>query len=401
MNKISDFLNLKFMGIPMWIYIGVMILVAIILKFCGSFNRTIFNWGSYEENTYNINSFNGNKNSPRKELFDKKMKGLDLPSMLDVVWAQDFAEATDVAYEAVNAQEYERAQCFAQKSRMLGIQLIEDSEDLSMPFSPALKDYLSKSAHVVADTSLSIENYHDITGYCALVKRVGAYNPTNEAYCKYAETRLSRKDLVVPEKDEMDEMKELHGEDYCREFLKVLMECGYLQPMSIAFGVNGFLPISYSGVMGFNGEPEYRKIYQVRTYDNEGNETRSNKISSRYCGSGRSEMYDFSKAISGMCGTVENKTKLPQIWFDKRKRIFRDKDMSESVDRVAAKIFVVADREFSCDDSLRSIALFETPVNRDDVLMCSVTKTVPVPEPNSGFLILVGMAGLALRRKQA
>jgi hypothetical protein len=246
-----------------------------------------------------IKYFNFNNNSPRRELFEKKMYGLNLPEMIDVVWAQSFVDVTDRAVEARERRDYERVQSFARKSRMQGEALMDDARMLDMPLSDKLKESLSLSANVFLDSMLSIGEYHEITSYYHLVRGVGAINPTNEAIFDYAKSRLSGNGFVLPSMDDIKE-KRKKGEDFSRSYLNVLVSYGFLQPFSITLGSRNIEYTDYAREYGVNEPLKYRDVYQVKTHDDKGEEMISNRITSRYCGLGRSESYDLTDAISSI-----------------------------------------------------------------------------------------------------
>ena len=400
MNKVLDFLRKsKFKGIPLWMYILLGVAAICIFLFRGNFNRLFINNGNYhEDNHLEIKYFNFNNNSPRKELFEKKMLGLDLPKMIDVVWAQSFVDVTDKAVEARERRDYERVQSFARKSRMQGEALMDDARMLDMPLSDKLKESLSQSANVFSDSMLSIGEYHEITSYYHMVKEFGAINPTNEAIFDYAKSRLGGNGFVLPSMDDIKE-KRKKGEDFSRSYLNVLASYGFLQPFSITLGSRNIEYTDYAREYGVNEPLKYRDVYQVKTHDDKGEEMISNRISSRYCGLGRSESYDLTDAISGIRMKPEKNVPV-KIWFNKGSK-FDDRDVSNLLDEVCCHVTLEGAEKFSFDqEQSRDVYVYTAPLGRDAELARMTAKTVAVPEPSSVILLIMGVAGLALRRKQ-
>ena len=400
MNKVLDFLRKsKFKGIPLWMYILLGVAAICIFLFRGNNNRVIFNNGNYQENNHSdVNYFNFNNNSPRRELFEKKMYGLNLPEMIDVVWAQSFVDVTDRAVEARERRDYERVQSFARKSRMQGEALMDDARMLDMPLSDKLKESLSLSANVFLDSMLSIGEYHEITSYYHMVKEFGAISPTNEAIFDYAKSRLNNKDLVLPSMDDIKEMTK-NGEDFTRCYLNVLASYGFLHPFSITLGSRNVEYTDYAREYGVKEPLKYRDIYQVKTHDDKGREMISNRITSRYCGLGRSESYDLTDAISGIRMKPE-KIAPVKIWFNKGSK-FDDRDVSNLLDEVYCHVTLEGAEKFSFNqEQSRDVYVYTAPLGRDAELAQITSQTVPVPEPSSVILLIMGVAGLALRRKQ-
>jgi hypothetical protein len=245
---------------------------------------------------------------------------------------------------------------------------------------------------------LSIGEYHEITSYYHMVKEFGAISPTNEAIFDYAKSRLNNKDLVLPSIDDIKEMTK-NGEDFTRCYLNVLASYGFLQPFSITLGSRNIEYTDYACEYGVNEPLKYRDVYLVKTHDDKGEEMISNRITSRYCGLGRSESYDLTDAISGIRMKPEKNVPV-KIWFNKGSR-FDDRDVSNLLDEVCCHVTLEGAEKFSFDqEQSRDVYVYTAPLGRDAELARITAKTVSVPEPSSVILLIMGVAGLALRRKQ-
>jgi hypothetical protein len=157
----------------------------------------------------------------------------------------------------------------------------------------------------------------------------------------------------------------------------------------------------YSREFGVLESIKYRDVYQIRTKDDNGKEMLSNKISSRYCGIGRSEAYDYTDAIDRMRQKREKAAPI-QISFGNRSHRFEDKDKERLSQSVSGYVTYEGAKEFAYDAStVRDISVYVAPHGKDAELAWSISKTMPVPEPSCAMLLLLGIAGLSLRRKDS
>ena len=89
-----------------------------------------------------------------------------------------------------------------------------------------------------------------------------------------------------------------------------------------------------------------------------------------------------------------------KIWFNKGSK-FDDRDVYNLLDEVCCHVTLEGAEKFSFDqEQSRDVYVYTAPLGRDAELARITAKTVAVPEPSSVILLIMGVAGLALRREQ-
>lgn len=318
------------------------------------------------------------------------------PKPIDVFLASDFANAAqkaqaelakgnrksavyyaDAAFEALEETRYYSLQLGAPLSEDLK-QLITLNGDIRVQSAWDVGDF--------ANMRKRLQNLHEMTG-------IGT-NPLFMAYGSVADSRRYDDPFMPPSEYDLLFAAKTGSGGRIFEYLNLLARWGYLLPNRYDPSLNKMVFVDYAKILGVESKIEFAPQYQytITRLDN-GLSAQSHKYIAQRRGFDASEVRDLTRYEARFSGShiiyepsLDFGSNPPLLSEDQSCRLNWMVPPNIAPDKKIGDIVPV-----EC-----SLAIYD---GHGWATAWSTRQSVPVPEPTSTLLIILGIAGMALRRK--
>lgn len=297
---------------------------------------------------------------------------------------------------------------------------IERSDELSLvaesffnsgeELGSEVKRALANSAEPVCESALYQGRYDDVGIFASKVLRVVKYPPPVMAWCykRIGEFRAKGLSVYVPSADDIHELKTWDKQE-AYAALNMMAKAGYLHPYKVDAVTCEVTKCSYRECFGFEKELEYVEPKTYTRRDGEGHDHVGYEYVAVSSGLWYRDIINLTEAYDEVSGRTRTSSDGVHVEFAKREKV-EDHDVGAEYERAIVKC------DFTKFEEQPGSAGYEVIDCQTLVASCSYGgahaldpngaklkfggESSSVPEPTSGVLLLLGVCGLALRRKK-
>lgn len=322
---------------------------------------------------------------------------LQLPP-LELCFAPAFNEMADKALAALGNGDWVNAMHYA---GVADENLKPDEMKYYMDFYevPLADDFKRK---LMQNTDIRIQAAWEAGDYPTMCKRLDDHaalvgtndNPLFKAYSCVADSARHDMPFYVPSEDELRELRK-RGVAFAYEYLNNLASWGVLDFLRYNVFSQRFETADYCGILGLKTDLEYapRYFYSIKCLDN-GAEVKSHEYVQQRVGFAGAKIEDVTSYKAQHLGI---RTPLKTFLDFGAPPPLVDADNCDTL-TWNVPYGVICGKEVG--ELVKVEASGFTYDYKGETREWTKTMTVPVPEPSATFLLLLGMAGLALKRRR-
>ena len=324
----------------------------------------------------------------------------------------DLLKSTMQTKEAMDRRDRHETLVRAERTRNEACRLM----DFNVPFSDEAKKALADAAEGPCESAWFRHDYTDMKAFATRIVDACGFPPPIRAfaYKRLVELLESECEFYEPSLDELMVLRK-YGREYAYEYLNLFARWGYLRPR---FQAGDLSSDYYMDFFGFDEGLEYRQTVCLRRNDGRGGELVSNEIGVQSLGLWSYRYLDLTDAYAKCCGRRTDPAAKLAVEFDTGMK-FDEEEIAGALAKISLKAEPVVDvyelPEQDCmvaqnggyrnnavyNLKLRSAAMPDFIYNEMIVNGVNLDSrdSHTVPEPTSAILVLLGAAGLLLRRQ--
>ena len=327
------------------------------------------------------------------------------PTVIGIEMATDLIASTMKTKAAMDRRDRYEAVACAERTMHEARRLM----NYNVPFSDEAKRALADAVEGPCESAWFRREYDVMMDYASRIVNACGFPPPIRAlaYKRLVELLKVGCEFYEPSLDELMMLKG-YGKEYAYAYLNLFAKWGYLRPRTMAGDASA--SDYYKDFFGFDDGLEYRRTVCFRRDDGRGGELISNEISVLALGLGSYRYFDLTDAYAKCCGRRANPAAKLEVEFDTGMK-FDEWEIAGALAKISLKVepevevrgwkeeeFMVAKADaFKFLQTDVPEVYYNEEIAKDYKMYCMEPQ--PVPEPSSAVLLILGFAGLCLRRR--